>query len=1724
MKTKKKKLRSVIPFLLALIQMFIFTPVYADESVNETAVESTKETAQETTQETTQETKLEPSEQTVTQTVPKTTESTKEKQTENIETAKNGKDFVKRVSKLPRKYRLAASSKKRKPELKGAEGIDYGGSCVLSFDNKADYDAALKELEKQKVDYSIDANVGLCSHTYHLAGKNVKINPDAKTRIAIIDTGSDLANEKISLLGDDGSDSNGHGTTMASLILNQTDDAYIISIKAIGDNGKGKLSDVYAGVRYALDHKADYILMAISLKDSGEYDAFVSLVTECISKGIKVIASAGNNNSDATGYLPAGINGVITAGALDQEGYKLESSNYGSAVDYYIPAGSTSEAAAILSGLMIAGKASECSKTYKQEEESEEENDEDDEEVDTENRDDESEFSINKSKMTWPTKKDLVAAGYSKSSDFAAAVIKACKAMKGAEYGTGNGQADCMRYVNLAYAQALKLISGLKVKNGKIKGVKRKNGNVTYNGTSLTNSKYHLVDGCTTWSGKSPHAIGHPGGIKISKYGGLKACLKKLGAKKGSIILLGRYKKSEFKWTHAAIYTGSGTKVYDAPGGSYTTGAVHTLSDSGSGSKKYSYVAVLSFPDFKQPAKVTVKKASAKTDLTESNACYSLNGTKYGLYNTSGTLLHEFVINAEGKTDTYQINDLTKKYYVQEISAGKGYILNSKKYDVDPSKASGGTITVNADDEPIGSEGKLVIEKKDPSGWDKITGHKMSKAVFRVDYYDNTGIDSYKDIINDQGNRLINAKASVNIGFSTEANGAAQFEISAKTMSESDGSGYFSKLKGITKLPLGTYVVTEIKAPDGYIVADQSKPLIMKIHQDGNNAAVYYSADPSIFSVLEDKILLNESIIKGAGSFKKKIIAPEGIETDISLYSMEGTTYNIYYKESGKLALSMVFGEDGKVSEVIYPDGIKNVSSGGDDGIISLPAGDYTAKEIHSGYGMYLDTEEKSFTVSENNTTEIEFNDEPAFTRFDCLIKKVRNSSLSDEVLSLIPVDGAEFDIAYYAGFYENDSYKDKTPSKKWIFKTDKEGRLIYDDEHLVSGDSLFTDGSGQYIVPQGTFVITETKAPSGSDISQEIRVIVVRFAKDIVKGSKNDPANSEASRATIYNDNLSDVKDGQIIYFNEYKTSLSTMAVSTANGAKEIAADSGVSITDTLSYKNLIQGYQYKVRAWLVKSDGSVIVKPFDTVIQIKNDEERNGTLKIPFVIDASVLEGETLTVMEEIFIIDNNGKQFLYAKHDDINNTEQQITIPFVKTELIDEKTDEFMNKDNSKVVTYGKDVTISDMVSYKNLIIGNKYKITGILLEKDSGKQLLNSKGKPYKTTVEFTADKKDGVVKVVFSHVDTTMLKGPIVAGEKLTSDGIDLVTHFDLEDTDQTVIPARIKTSARDSSNNTKTITYSETANITDTVSYSGLKPGRKYQITGTLMNKATGKPYQDKDGNQYIRIVDFIPDKSEGIVEVRFENVKITYEYTEIVVFEKLCDLKYGAEIAVHEDINDTEQTVYRPQAATTASSHDGKKTISVGNKNIKITDKVMYKGFTAGKTYRAVATLYKTDGAQIMNNGNPVTNSVLFVPKKSEGTVSVPLTFNSDSIKYGESVVVFENIYDVATEEEIKTKTQETDIEIVRHNDLKNKDQTLKYDYPVIPKTGEETSPVMVIGLLLLGASAGPMWFAFRVKHGAKYRVPQQSRRKPFLNSLLCFLKRRKQDGSNRVWKNWNP
>ena len=177
--------------------------------------------------------------------------------------------------------------------------------------------------------------------------------------IALIDTGAGEGSNvtfSVSMLGDDASDENGHGTKMVERIAEANPDAQIISIKALGADGTGDISSVYAGIEYAIESDVDIINLSFSSSKNAESAAIASIISEAEAKGIKVVAAAGNNSADASYYIPGGLDGVITIGAADETGKRIASSNYGDCVEYNVVADSTSEAAATYSGLLSAGK------------------------------------------------------------------------------------------------------------------------------------------------------------------------------------------------------------------------------------------------------------------------------------------------------------------------------------------------------------------------------------------------------------------------------------------------------------------------------------------------------------------------------------------------------------------------------------------------------------------------------------------------------------------------------------------------------------------------------------------------------------------------------------------------------------------------------------------------------------------------------------------------------------------------------------------------------------------------------------------------------------------------------------------------------------------------------------------------------------------------------------------------------------------------------------------------------------------------------------------------------------------------------------------------------------------------------------------------------------------------------------------------------------------------
>lgn len=154
--------------------------------------------------------------------------------------------------------------------------------------------------------------------------------------------GYDFVNDRT-----DASDDNGHGTHVAGTIAQSTNNKYgvagiaynakIMPLKVLSGSGGGTVADIAEAIRFAADHDADVI--NLSLGGGGESQVMKEAIDYADSKGVVIIAAAGNANQNAASY-PARYPKVVSVSALDSAGQKAPYSNYGAGVDISAPGGS----------------------------------------------------------------------------------------------------------------------------------------------------------------------------------------------------------------------------------------------------------------------------------------------------------------------------------------------------------------------------------------------------------------------------------------------------------------------------------------------------------------------------------------------------------------------------------------------------------------------------------------------------------------------------------------------------------------------------------------------------------------------------------------------------------------------------------------------------------------------------------------------------------------------------------------------------------------------------------------------------------------------------------------------------------------------------------------------------------------------------------------------------------------------------------------------------------------------------------------------------------------------------------------------------------------------------------------------------------------------------------------------------------------------------------------
>lgn len=217
--------------------------------------------------------------------------------------------------------------------------------------------------------------------------------------------------------------------------------------------------------------------------------------------------------------------------------------------------------------------------------------------------------------------------------------------------------------------------------------------------------------------------------------------------------------------------------------------------------------------------------------------------------------------------------------------------------------------------------------------------------------------------------------------------------------------------------------------------------------------------------------------------------------------------------------------------------------------------------------------------------------------------------------------------------------------------------------------------------------------------------------------------------------------------------------------------------------------------------------------------------------------------------------------------------------------------------------------------------------------------------------------------------------------------------------------------------------------LTDTVSYTGLVPGKEYKVTGVLMDKKTGEKLL-VNGKEITAETTFIAETKNGSVDVTFIFDATGLHGKGIVVFEDLY--RENALLATHADINDEGQTVKikNPEIGTKATA-DGKKEITADK--ITITDVVSYKDLTPGKEYKLTGVLMnKATNDKLLIDGKEITAEATFTPKATTGEVEMTFTFDARELTAETEVVVFETLY-------------RDGIEIAVHADIEDEGQTVK-------------------------------------------------------------------------------
>ena len=694
--------------------------------------------------------------------------------------------------------------------------------------------------------------------------------------------------------------------------------------------------------------------------------------------------------------------------------------------------------------------------------------------------------------------------------------------------------------------------------------------------------------------------------------------------------------------------------------------------------------------------------------------------------------------------------------------------------------------------------------------------------------------------------------------FKTDAEGKSHFTKDYMV----SGDAFYTQTDGKTIcLPLGTVTVQETKAPVGYFSNDTV--FVQKITADGVKETVQCYNTSSV----EEQIYRGDlELVKVSDGEQTRLSDVPFTITSVTT----GESHTIVTDKNGYASTSSKWNKHtqntnrGETSE----DGVWFGSSTPDDSKGALIYDQYVIEEqrCESNKGMSLLKFE--VTVYKDSVT-IDLG-----TLTDDLIE-IGTTALDKETGTHMSKPEKEVTLAdtvEYSGLKKGQSYK-----LVGTLMDAETGEAIQIDGKPVTSEKTFTAKKSS-----GTVEVSFTF--DASSLSGKTTVVFEELYQ-------------EDKQLAVHAD-LSD--EDQQISFPE----IGTQAIDSETGEHMANADDKVKLIDTIQYKGLVPNLKYTATGTLMDAKTGEPVLINDKQVTAKTTftpETSSGTVDVVFEFDGSSLAGKTTVVFESV----TQDKKEI-AVHADLEDEGQQIFFPEIATQANCPDT-------NTQMAVPKKELTITDTVSY-HLIPNKEYKLTGTLMDKESGEP-LQIDGKEVTSELTFTPEDAEDTVELTFT-LDATALAGKtIVAFESVSYQDKEVAFHTQIDDAPQTIYFPEIKTTAKDGKDGDQEVLAEKETSIIDTVSYKDLVTGLTYRVVGTLIDKETGKEVLI-DGKPVTSEATFKPENSEGTVEVTFTFDATSLSGHDVVVFEKLYvstgdkDNKKEVELTNHEDINDNDQTV----------------------------------------------------------------------------------------------------------------------------------------------------------------------------------------------------------------------